>query len=180
MLQTNKSGDTPDFMQKFAHDLEALPSSSRLTSVESDVIYSLAVDAVNKNDTEKAARFFSFLTIYNPTNSLYLYGYGFCLRQLGKYDEALQQFSLAASLYPEEAAHTLSIAECLLMKREYAEAHQTLDMLIRFCKFKVADSPEIASQNNQQLDGCLLGDTAKVLLKAEALKNILLSGAAAA
>ena len=180
MTSSTQLDNVSDLVQQFACDLEALPSSSRITAEDAEVIYALAVDAVNINDFEKASRFLSFLTIYKPTNPVYLYSSGFCLRMIGRYDEALLKFSLAASLNPEEPAHTLGIVDCLLMKREYVDALETLDKVIQFCKLANSDTTQTPSMNHQNSNGCLLGDVKKVLLKAEALKNLLHLGADAA
>jgi tetratricopeptide (TPR) repeat protein len=177
MSNIKELDEISNITEKLEYDLEALPSSSFLSAAESDVIYALAVDSVNKNDFEKAVRFFSFLTIYNPTNPLYLYSYGYCLRMLEKYDEALHQFSLAASFNPEEPVHTLAIAECLVMKNDYVEAQKTLDLVIRFTNFLIAESPQPLTNSSQQTSSCLLGCPDKVLIKAEALQKLIAAGA---
>jgi type III secretion system low calcium response chaperone LcrH/SycD len=114
--------------------LEALPSNSRLSDADTEVVYSLAYQMVAQARYETAFRYFSLLALYRPTTVKYLQGLALCYRMLERYDEALNVYSYLAVIDPTGAQHSLDIAECLMLKRDFEEAKQTVEMVIRYCK----------------------------------------------
>ena len=113
--------------------LEALPSSSRLSKVDADVIYALAYNLVTQGRHEAAYHYFSLLTLYQPTNIDYLMGLAHSYRMLEQFAEALNIYSFLAVIDPEQPEHTLAIAECLLLQKEVQEARDTVAMVLRYC-----------------------------------------------
>ena len=113
--------------------LEALPSSSRLSNVDADVIYALAYNLVMQGRHEAAYRYFSLLTLYQPTNIDYLAGLAHSYRMLELFAEALNIYSFLAVIDPDQPEHTLAIAECLLLQKEVQEARDTVAMVLRYC-----------------------------------------------
>ena len=114
--------------------LEALPSSSRLSSADADAIYGLAYQLVGQNRYETAYRYFSLLTLYKPTNVAYLQGLALTYRMMERYDEALNVYSFLATIDPENVDHNMAIVECLLLQREFEEAQQTVTLLLQYCR----------------------------------------------
>lgn len=115
-------------------ELEALPSSARLSPSESAVIYAQAYQYVAQGHFDMAYRYFSLLTLYRPTSIAYLAGLALSYKMLRRYAEALSVYSFMAAIDAEEPQHTLSIAECLLLAGAEEEARRTLDMVVRFCR----------------------------------------------
>ncbi|GAB1387134.1 hypothetical protein MASR1M59_22820 [Melaminivora sp.] len=114
--------------------LEALPSSSRLSQADTDTIYALAHQLVVQGRYEAAYGYFSLLTLYKPTNVTYLKGLALCYRQLEHYNEALNVYSLLATIDPDEVEHSIAIAECLMLQRELEEARATVDLILQYCQ----------------------------------------------
>lgn len=137
--------------------LEALPSSSRLSNVDANVIYALAYNLVVQGRYEAAYRYFSLLTLYQPTNVDYLTGLAHCYRMLELFSEALNIYSFLAVIDPEQPEHTLAIAECLLLQKEVQEARDTVAMVLRYCDQHVSQP----------------GTTDKVRSRAQAISQLI-------
>ena len=120
--------------------LEALPSSSRLSKVDADVIYALAYNLVIQGRYEAAYRYFSLLTLYQPTNIDYLTGLAHSYRMRELFAEALNIYSFLAVIDPEQPEHTLAIAECLLLQKEVQEARDTVAMVLRYCDQNISQT----------------------------------------
>ena len=121
-------------IQGFRAELEALPSSARLSLSDTEVIYAQAYQYVAQGQFDMALRYFSLLTLYRPTCIAYLAGLALSYKMLRRYAEALSVYSFMAAIDAEEPQHTLAIAECLLLAGAYDEARRTLDMVVRFCQ----------------------------------------------
>lgn len=139
--------------------LEALPSSSRLSKVDANVIYALAYNLVVQGRYEAAYRYFSLLTLYQPTNVDYLAGLARSYRMLELFPQALNIYSFLAVIDPEQPEHTLAIAECLLLQKEVQEARDTVAMVLRYCEQNPAKSSH----------------TAKVQSRAQAISQLIAS-----
>ena len=116
------------------HALESLPSSSRLSSADANAIYAMAYQLVGQNRFETAYRYFSLLTLYKPTHTAYLQGLGLTYRMMERYDEALNVYSFLVTIDPTNLEHDMAIVECLLLKKEFEEAQQTVTTLLQYCK----------------------------------------------
>jgi len=134
MLQTAATGMAVDSVARLKEALEALPSSQRLSRTDTEAIYALAYQFVAQGRFEAAYRYFSLLTVYQPTDTAYLSGLALSAKMLQRYGEALSVYSFLAALDAREPQHTLSIVECLLLLGAYDEARSTLDLVMRFCK----------------------------------------------
>jgi type III secretion system low calcium response chaperone LcrH/SycD len=125
-----------DAVHDFKVALEALPSSKKLSRPDADAIYALAYNFVSQGHYESAFRYFSLLTLYHPTNIIYLSGLALTYKLMGRLGEAIGVYSWLAVFDPEDPAHTLAIAECQLLARDYEQGQETLDMVIRACDEK--------------------------------------------
>lgn len=115
-------------------ELEALPSSTRLSPSDTKVIYAQAYQYVAQGQFGMAFSYFSLLTLYRPTCMAYLAGLALSYKMLRRYAEALSVYSFMAAIDHGEPQHTLAIAECLLLAGDYDEARRALDMVVRFCQ----------------------------------------------
>ena len=125
-----------DVIAKLCHELEALPSSKRLTFTDTEVIYGIAYNLVMQGRYEDALRRFSVLTVYRPMEPKYLAGLAICNQMLGRYDQAIAAFAFAAHLQPDHPEHMLSIAECELLRHSFDDARELLNLVVRFCNEK--------------------------------------------
>lgn len=114
--------------------LDALPSSARLSNESARTLYALAYHQAAQGHLSTALRYFSLLVLYRPTHPEYLHGLAHTYRMMECYDEALHIYSFLASMYPEECAYTLGIAECLLSQGALEEAKRTVDLVSNYCK----------------------------------------------
>jgi tetratricopeptide (TPR) repeat protein len=121
--------------------LEALPSSSRLSTSDTDAIYGLAYQLVQQHRYETAYRYFSLLTLYKPTKVEYLQGLALTYRMMERYSEALNVYSFLVTIDPDNLDHNMAIVECLLLQREFEEAQQTVALLLDFCRENAITGP---------------------------------------
>lgn len=116
--------------QKLCDDLQALPSSSRLTGEQLEVVYALAYAHVTQGQYAQALPIFAILATYGPTRRHYLAGLALCLEMCGRYEEAILMYSLLTTLFPDGLEPALQVAECQLMLGRFEEAAQDLDQVL--------------------------------------------------
>jgi type III secretion system low calcium response chaperone LcrH/SycD len=116
------------------HQLEALPSAKRLPDGAVGHIYSMACNLLRQGKNEGALGYFRVLTLYRPTEARYLAGLAVCSQVLGNYDQAIMNFAFAAHVEPGNPEYMLAIAECELLQKNYVQAHQSLDIVVQYCK----------------------------------------------
>lgn len=121
-------------LEKFKADLEALPSSKRLSQADADAVYALAWNAIAQGRNQDALRYFALLLLYRPTNTVYLTGQALAFQRLKLFDQAIVAYSFLGVLDPANPAHTLAVGECQLLKRELHAGRETLALVVRFCK----------------------------------------------
>ncbi|MBS1196640.1 MAG: hypothetical protein H6R18_425 [Proteobacteria bacterium] len=135
-LNTEETMNLSDTFKQLRADLEALPSSKRLTFTDTEAIYSIAYNLVAQGHYEEGLRRFAILTLYRPTEAKYLAGLAVCNQMLGRYDFAIGNFAFAANIEPGKPEYLLNIAECEILKKDYVAARETLEAVIAFCKEK--------------------------------------------
>ena len=117
------------------HDgLASLPSASRFTAEQLEVIYALGYAHVAQGQYAQALPIFAFLAQYGPTRRHYLHGLALCLQMAGRYDEALNINALCATLFPDSALPALRIAECEIAAGRGDEARATLNLVTRYAQ----------------------------------------------
>lgn len=121
-------------LEKFKADLEALPSSTRLSKADAEAVYALAWNAIAQGRNHDALRYFALLLLYRPTNTVYLTGQALAFQRLKLFDEAIAAYSFLGVLDASNPAHTLAVGECQLLKRELHAGRETLALVVRFCK----------------------------------------------
>jgi type III secretion system low calcium response chaperone LcrH/SycD len=120
-----------EFGQKLHDGLEALPSSTRLTGEQLEVIYALAYAQVTQGQFAQALPVFSILATYGPTRKHYIAGLALCLQMCERYEEAINMYSLMATLFPGSPESALQVAECYLMLGRADAAREELDRVLR-------------------------------------------------
>ena len=118
--------------QQLYDDLQALPSSQRLTAEQLEVVYALAYAHVMQGQYAQALPIFGILSTYGPTRRHYLAGLALCLEKCERYEDAIQIYSLLIVLYPEGIEAALQIAECQIALNHFDDAKQELDRVLRF------------------------------------------------
>ncbi|HLU14369.1 MAG TPA: SycD/LcrH family type III secretion system chaperone [Burkholderiaceae bacterium] len=138
--------------------LDALPSSSRLSSEQLEVVYALAYSHVAQHQYEQAMPIFSFLCLYGPTRKHYLVGLALCLQMCQRYEEAIDIYALVLTLYPDHYDAALRIAECQLANEQLDAALITLDLLYEVGQAAPEQAPWLAKV--MALQKLLQGSTA--------------------
>lgn len=126
---TQAKSDYPEINQILHDRLEALPSASRLSPEQLEVVYALAYSHVAQHQYEQALPIFSFLCLYGPTRKHYLVGMGLCLQMCERYDDAIDIYALILTLYPTHYDAALRTAECQLASEQLDDAFATLELL---------------------------------------------------
>lgn len=160
MANATETGTVASAVQDFKAAVEALPLNKRISRGDANAIYALAYGSIQQGRYESAFRYFSLLTMFNPTNTTYLTGLGLSYKLMGKLDEAIGVYSWLAVIDREDPAHTLAIAECQLLKRDYKSAREALDLVIDYCRDQ--------------------GGYGRILTRAEAFHSLIGQGAAPA
>lgn len=114
--------------------LEALDSSSRFSGEQLEVIYALAYAHIAQAQYGHALPIFAFLAQYGPTKQRYVYGLGLCLQMQGRLEEAINIYSLCATLFPGCIEATQRIAQCQVTAGDHEAARMTLSMLLRYAR----------------------------------------------
>lgn len=114
--------------------LDARPSSQRLSEADGEVIYADAHGLVVQGRYGEACKRFELLTLYRSAEAKYWIGLGVCLKHLSCYDRAITAFAFAASLEPDIPEHMVSIAECELLKQDTDQARDSLRSVVAFCR----------------------------------------------
>jgi type III secretion system low calcium response chaperone LcrH/SycD len=113
--------------------LEALPHLKRLSDADTEGIYSIAYREFGQGHYEDALRYFKLLVVYRPTDRVYLLGCALCLRRLRRYELAIAAYGTLRSLEPDDPAHPLAQAECLLLCYRRDQARDLLVQVVEDC-----------------------------------------------
>ena len=131
-------------LMEFNRELDALPSTKRVSSADAEAVYALAYQEYGRARYQEALRYFQLLLVYRPTNKVYLLGTGLCLQRLRRYDLASSAYSALRILDPLEPGHTLALAECQLLCRDHDDARETLASVIAFCQERAGHDQVLA------------------------------------
>lgn len=134
-VMTEAVGDS-EAIADLRKQLEALPSSRKLSFSDTEAIYADAYALVVQGRFVDALKRFGLLILYRPSEANYWAGLGVCNQKLGRYDEAVSAFAFAANIEPQEPEYMLSIAECEMLKHSVADALEALQVVIAFCREK--------------------------------------------
>lgn len=115
--------------ERLYQNLEALPSSKRLTKEQLEVMYGLAYTQISQERYDQALPLFAFLSQYGPTRKHYLVGLGVCLQMVGREEDAINIYSVVLTLYPNSLTTALRVAECHIALKQFDQARRTLQLL---------------------------------------------------
>lgn len=122
-----------DFAQAYFSGVGQLEASRRFTAEQLEVIYAMGYADMNQRKWDSALRIFSFLALYGATRRHYLAGLATCLQMLGRWDEAIDIWSLILTLFDDSLEPMLQIVYCYLSagRRELAVTRlQQLDQAL--------------------------------------------------
>ena len=109
-----------------------------------ELFYALAYDCYQKNQFEKAHKFFTLLVTYDPKTAKYLKGWGATSELLKKYEEAMVAYFTLATVEPTELSHMLHLAKAFYKLNRPEEAVHCLEGIEKLSKDKLfqSDRPE--------------------------------------
>ena len=136
MTEMTQTVEVSGAIAELRKQLDALPSSKRLSFQDTEVIYADAYGLATQGRFVDALKRFGLLILYRPSEAKYWAGLGLCNQQLGRYDEAISAFAFAADINPQDPEYMLSIAECEMLKHSVADALEALQVVIAFCREK--------------------------------------------
>jgi type III secretion system low calcium response chaperone LcrH/SycD len=140
-------------VEQFRAGAAALPGPKRFTDAELGSVHAIAYNLYTQGRFAEAERYFGFLSFYRPLDCRYLVSIGSCRQMQKNFSGAIESYSLATLLEPENPEPSLHVAECLLGLGEAEAARETLHMVANLCRLK--------------------GGHADVAARAEALQSLL-------
>lgn len=155
MNREMKKYRVPDEAQKIFEDpsllAEEMAKGRNMQSIVgwSDEIildmYDAAVRISSRQEYEKAADAFLFLTALNPGIASFWIGSGLCLQKQGRYDEALYVFRCGLVHTCDDWAMYAHTVRCCLEMKQYEDAINTLDLAIHLAKVDPED-PQLGAR----------------------------------
>ncbi len=90
------------------------------------VLYSIAHSSYVSGKYAEASEIFRFLCLIEADSKKHWMGLGASLQMQASYDEALQPYSLAACIDPQDPSPHFYAAECLFAMKQYQESCKAL------------------------------------------------------
>lgn len=102
---------------------EVLADINEIEQDRLEAKFDLACDLVDREDFDGAIDTLAMLAINDPYDFRFQFGFGLCLQQLGRIEDAARAFALASLLDPDDAGCVFRAGECCaaLNDREGAE-----------------------------------------------------------
>lgn len=133
-LKNNESINSSNSLDELKTKLSALPSFNRFSDEQVELIFSLGSTHFNQGKISLALDFFQILLIYRPLDPRFLFSVGLCLKNLGRYQEAIAPFCAAMGLDENPINAGLHLAECLAALGKVNEAQSLLNPIIDLSK----------------------------------------------
>ena len=153
MKSLKKISTEISMLDELKNTLATLPSFNRFSDEQIELIYSLGSTHFNQGKLKLALDFFQVLLIYRPLDSRFLFSVGLCLKNLGRYQEAIPAFCAALGLDENPVNSALHLAECLAALGKVNEAESVLNPIIDLSK--IDSSYESLSKRAESLKDLL-------------------------
>ena len=133
-LKNNENFNSSSSLHELKLKLSTLPSFNRFSDEQIELIFSLGSTHFNQGKISLALDFFQILLIYRPLDPRFLFSVGLCLKNLGRYQEAIAPFCAAMGLDENPINAGLHLAECLAAMGKVNEAQSLLNPIIDLSK----------------------------------------------
>jgi len=133
-LKNNENFSESNALDELKIKLSTLPSFNRFSDEQVELIFSLGSTHFNQGKISLALDFFQILLIYRPLDPRFLFSVGLCLKNLGRYQEAIAPFCAAMGLDENPINAGLHLAECLAAMGKVNEAQSLLNPIIDLSK----------------------------------------------
>lgn len=121
---------TNTLRQQFA----AMPTANMLGPKEAEVVYTLGYSMIEQRRYEQAHDAFHVLVSFRPLERKFWLGYGYALKMLQRYEEAIHAYSMLGVLHPDSPDATLHVAECQLRMGQTDQAKASLKIVLDYCE----------------------------------------------
>ena len=102
------------------------PAASRYTDAELEILYAMVHGLYQQGNFEKAASFFSVLTLYRPTSVRFLKGLAASRFMSRSFEAAVSTYAFLVMLQPHDLEAQCMYGNSLLMAGELGEARKVL------------------------------------------------------
>ena len=97
-----------------------------------EAIYSVAYNLYQNGKYGESEKVFRFLCFYDHFSSKYFLGFGACKQMLKQYDSAIETFSIASLLEPDDPRPLMYIGDCHMSKNDREKAKMSYETAIEF------------------------------------------------
>lgn len=118
-------------LQELREKISDLPSSTRFTDEQIEIIYGIGHSLFMQGKFENACSVFQMMLIYRPLDPRTLGAFALCCKRLGRYEPAVLAYSAALALEPTNLSWAVHMAECLAALGKRVESLTLLDPLIK-------------------------------------------------
>ena len=121
----------PESLNALRERLRKTVGSQIFNAEQVEIIYSIGHSLFSQGKFDNANVFFQVLMIYRPLEPRFLFAYGLCCKNQSLYLEALQAFTAALGLEPENLKSAGHLVECLVALGKKKESLEILEPLIK-------------------------------------------------
>jgi type III secretion system low calcium response chaperone LcrH/SycD len=118
-----------DVVEDLRGKIANLPSSTRFSEDQIEMIYGLAHSLFEQGKFENACGIFQVLLVYKPLEIRFLTAFGICCKRMARYDGAIPAFSTALIIEPGNLESGVHLAECFVALDLKEQALLVLDPL---------------------------------------------------
>ncbi len=132
-LAPNLYGDV-DGLQELREKLYALPSISRFSDEQIEIVYGIGYALYQQGKFDNAIGLFQVLMMYRPLDARLMMAFALCCKRLCRFEAAIPAFAAALALgsdEPEAAEAAIHLSECLAAMGKTEECHSVLEPLLR-------------------------------------------------
>ncbi len=104
--------DLPEMVTDFLYNAKTLKDVRGMTTDNLEAVYNLAYTAYNSGRYDQAQKMFRFLCFLDHLEKKYWVGLGACMQFTKQYNTAVDAFSMAGLLDPDDPRAPLQAAQC--------------------------------------------------------------------
>jgi type III secretion system low calcium response chaperone LcrH/SycD len=140
-LEDNTNIDEEEMFRKFNERLKEPRDVLGLTDPVVEGIYAQAYRLYNTGRYKDSIQLFRLLVSLAPTEEKFILGLGACFHLLKEYSDAIDCYTLCASMNTENPIPLYHIADCLIQMNDPVSAKISMDLAIK----AAGDKPEFAT-----------------------------------
>jgi len=127
---TSRIMDDLDSLQELREKISHLPSSTRFSNEQIEIIYGIGHSLFMQGKFDSACNVFQMMMIYRPLDSRILGAFALCCKRLARFDGAIPAFYAALLLEPTNLNLAVHLVECLNAIGNHEASLKLLEPLI--------------------------------------------------